>query len=76
MWLVATGYLGDRPSPCTPPPLPTIKSILKYTLKFLKAVTTVEPLLMTTPDSRPPCLWQTLALVPTASPFRIVLKKP
>ena len=35
----------------------------------------LEPLLTTTPDSQPPCLWQTLTLVPTASPFRIVLKK-
>ena len=30
---------------------------------------------MTTPDSRPTCLWRTLTLVTTASPFRIVLKK-
>ena len=39
-------------------------------------LTTVEPLLTTTPDARPPCLWWTLTLVPPASPFRIVLKKP
>ena len=37
---------------------------------------TVEPLLTTTSDEWPPCLWRTLTLVPTASPFRIVLKKP
>jgi len=34
---------------------------------------TLEPLLTTTPDLRPPCLWQTLTFIPTASPFRIVL---
>ena len=28
------------------------------------------------PDERLPCLWQTLTLVSTASPFGIVLKKP
>ena len=37
---------------------------------------TVEPLLMTTSGERPPCLRQTLTLVPTASLFRIVHKKP
>ena len=39
-------------------------------------MSTVEPLLTTTSDERPPCLWQTLTLVPTPSLFRIVLKKP
>ena len=38
-------------------------------------LTTVEPLLTITSDERPPCLWLTLTLVPTASPFRIVLKR-
>ena len=36
----------------------------------------MEPLLTTTSDERPPCLWRTLTLVPTVSLFRIVLKKP
>ena len=39
-------------------------------------MTTVEPLLTTTPDLRLPCLWGTLTLVPPALPFRMVLKKP
>ena len=34
---------------------------------------TVEPLLTTTRDSQPPCLWRTLTLVLTASPFKIAL---
>ena len=42
----------------------------------LCSCSTLEPLLTTTPDSQPPCLLQTLTMVPTASQFRIVLKKP
>ena len=37
---------------------------------------TVEPLLTATSDERPPCLLRTLTLVPIASLFKIVLKKP
>ena len=53
--------------------------VLRYccmSIPLYACKTTVEPLLATTPDERPPCLWRALTLVPTALPFRIVLKKP
>ena len=63
-----------RPFPQDCPPSLMATEDINHELYL--GVNTLEPLLMTTPDSRPPCLWQTLTLVPTASPFRIVLKKP